>query len=455
MIDVGERKPARTSLSPDQDIGGSRAALSRNLTLATASEVRTRPLLRDESVSRSIPEASSSGPIGTMASQLIAPGNCSGPEMKVIALSACRTRGARVERELRRAAAAGIRSTRSSWHATPKPRDQHRQNDKTSPDLLWGRDSIFEIQQSPSPAGADGLGMSAIIGGLSIPKPPTWDAKATRSGAPALAAVQRLPPTSSSSKRAAELHPPLCRAGNRPSGVGVIAIRFHHSSSDNDPHVGGARRRKYPHLSIALAQSPAPSVGAADNASATAHMTKVIDQQKPDEWLASKFKGTDVLGVDGTKVGSVDDILFDRNGQVKALSLGSAEFLGDRFQGRRSRVQQLPSHPWQGRQRGSAEARNEQRRYRGKRISPLSPPRPAACHVRAGQHRHGAPPDGAAMTSGRIERPHDDLIVVVLADARTVFGRQLLATATRDDLHLLTALFRYDATVRKSRWGSV
>jgi sporulation protein YlmC with PRC-barrel domain len=81
-------------------------------------------------------------------------------------------------------------------------------------------------------------------------------------------------------------------------------------------------------LSIALAQSPAPSVGAADNASATAHMAKVIDQQKPDEWLASKFKGTDVLGVDGTKVGSVDDILFDRNGQIKAIVVGVGGFLG-------------------------------------------------------------------------------------------------------------------------------
>jgi sporulation protein YlmC with PRC-barrel domain len=81
-------------------------------------------------------------------------------------------------------------------------------------------------------------------------------------------------------------------------------------------------------LSVALAQSPAPSVGAADNANATTHSAKVIDQQKPDEWLASKFKGTDVLGADGTKVGSVDDILFDRNGQIKAIVVGVGGFLG-------------------------------------------------------------------------------------------------------------------------------
>ncbi|MBV8509836.1 MAG: PRC-barrel domain-containing protein [Xanthobacteraceae bacterium] len=79
-------------------------------------------------------------------------------------------------------------------------------------------------------------------------------------------------------------------------------------------------------LSVALAQSPASSVGDADNP--TAHAAKVIDQQKPDEWLASKFKGTDVLGADGTKVGSVDDILFDRAGQIKAIVVGVGGFLG-------------------------------------------------------------------------------------------------------------------------------
>jgi len=80
-------------------------------------------------------------------------------------------------------------------------------------------------------------------------------------------------------------------------------------------------------LSLALAQSPAPSAGT-DNASATAHTAKVIDQQKPDEWVASRFKGTDVLGADGTKVGSVNDILFDHNGQIKAIVVGVGGFLG-------------------------------------------------------------------------------------------------------------------------------
>ena len=40
--------------------------------------------------------------------------------------------------------------------------------------------------------------------------------------------------------------------------------------------------------------------------------------QKPDQWLASNFKGTDVLGPDDKKIGDVTDILFDKNGKIEA-----------------------------------------------------------------------------------------------------------------------------------------
>jgi sporulation protein YlmC with PRC-barrel domain len=56
--------------------------------------------------------------------------------------------------------------------------------------------------------------------------------------------------------------------------------------------------------------------------------SKIVDAQKPDEWLASKFRGTEVLGTDGTKVGSVSDVLFDRNGTIKAVVIGVGGFLG-------------------------------------------------------------------------------------------------------------------------------
>jgi sporulation protein YlmC with PRC-barrel domain len=53
-----------------------------------------------------------------------------------------------------------------------------------------------------------------------------------------------------------------------------------------------------------------------------------ITAQKPDEWLATRLRGTSVLGSDGVKIGSVDDILIDRSGSIKALVIGVGGFLG-------------------------------------------------------------------------------------------------------------------------------
>jgi sporulation protein YlmC with PRC-barrel domain len=81
-------------------------------------------------------------------------------------------------------------------------------------------------------------------------------------------------------------------------------------------------------LSMAMAQSPMPPAPADTAASMTADSASVIAAQKPDEWLATKFRGTSVLGSDGAKIGSVDDILFERNGSIKALVIGVGGFLG-------------------------------------------------------------------------------------------------------------------------------
>ena len=84
-------------------------------------------------------------------------------------------------------------------------------------------------------------------------------------------------------------------------------------------------------LSMAMAQSPTPPAGAdqaAPKASMSTDSGSVIAAQKPDEWLATRFRGTSVMGTDGTKIGSVDDILFERNGSIKALVIGVGGFLG-------------------------------------------------------------------------------------------------------------------------------
>jgi sporulation protein YlmC with PRC-barrel domain len=44
--------------------------------------------------------------------------------------------------------------------------------------------------------------------------------------------------------------------------------------------------------------------------------------------LASKFKGTDVIGSDDKKIGDVSDILFDKDGKIEAYIVGVGGFLG-------------------------------------------------------------------------------------------------------------------------------
>ncbi len=93
-------------------------------------------------------------------------------------------------------------------------------------------------------------------------------------------------------------------------------------------------------VSMALAQapgnpptSPSPPAmsqdsGKSDKAGPPSGASRLIAAQRADEWLASKFKGTDVIGLDGTKIGSVDDLLFDRSGTIKAIVVGVGGFLG-------------------------------------------------------------------------------------------------------------------------------
>jgi sporulation protein YlmC with PRC-barrel domain len=85
-------------------------------------------------------------------------------------------------------------------------------------------------------------------------------------------------------------------------------------------------------LTVALAQSPTgapPAPSAAPTASSEmGSAANTITAQKPDEWLATRLRGTSVLGSDGVKIGSVDDILIDRSGSIKALVIGVGGFLG-------------------------------------------------------------------------------------------------------------------------------
>jgi hypothetical protein len=77
------------------------------------------------------------------------------------------------------------------------------------------------------------------------------------------------------------------------------------------------------------ASSPSSSSSASDTSSkGSASSASIISTQKPDQWLASKFKGTDVLGPDNAKVGDVSDILFTKDGKIDAYLVSVGGFLG-------------------------------------------------------------------------------------------------------------------------------
>jgi sporulation protein YlmC with PRC-barrel domain len=80
-------------------------------------------------------------------------------------------------------------------------------------------------------------------------------------------------------------------------------------------------------VSGALAQASPPANPPAAKDEATSS-PKFIQAQSAEQWVFSKFKGTDVLGPDNSKVGSVTDLLFDRHGKIEGLIVGVGGFLG-------------------------------------------------------------------------------------------------------------------------------
>lgn len=77
------------------------------------------------------------------------------------------------------------------------------------------------------------------------------------------------------------------------------------------------------------ASAPAPkSDQTAAKPAAAGGKAEFVSAQKPDQWLASKFKGTDVVGTDDKKIGDVTDILFDKTGKIEAFVISVGGFLG-------------------------------------------------------------------------------------------------------------------------------
>jgi len=76
----------------------------------------------------------------------------------------------------------------------------------------------------------------------------------------------------------------------------------------------------------AFAQAPAPAPST--EGVATLGEKHFVTEQKADQFLASKFKGTDVMGTNNEKIGDVSDILFDKDGKILAYVISVGGFLG-------------------------------------------------------------------------------------------------------------------------------
>jgi sporulation protein YlmC with PRC-barrel domain len=74
--------------------------------------------------------------------------------------------------------------------------------------------------------------------------------------------------------------------------------------------------------------APAGSSVTAPGASTEASKPVIVTEQQPNQLLASSFTGTDVVGADGKKIGDVNDVLFERDGSIKAYVIGVGGFLG-------------------------------------------------------------------------------------------------------------------------------
>ena len=70
-----------------------------------------------------------------------------------------------------------------------------------------------------------------------------------------------------------------------------------------------------------------PSHGAAATMPATG-TPRFFTAMDADQWRASKFAGVDIYGVNNEKIGDVDDVILDRQGNIDAVVIGVGGFLG-------------------------------------------------------------------------------------------------------------------------------
>lgn len=81
-------------------------------------------------------------------------------------------------------------------------------------------------------------------------------------------------------------------------------------------------------MATALMMGPAFAQSSAPAQNASANAGKFVTQQTPNHWRASKLVGVVVYGTNNERIGDINEVLIDRNGDAEAVVIGVGGFLG-------------------------------------------------------------------------------------------------------------------------------
>jgi sporulation protein YlmC with PRC-barrel domain len=74
--------------------------------------------------------------------------------------------------------------------------------------------------------------------------------------------------------------------------------------------------------------APSPAQSAAADTKADKKQAGFVQNQDSSEWRSSKLVGTSVYGPDDKSIGTIDDLIVDEKGAIKAAVIGVGGFLG-------------------------------------------------------------------------------------------------------------------------------
>jgi PRC-barrel domain len=147
-----------------------------------------------------------------------------------------------------------------------------------------------------------------------------------------------------------------------------------------------------------------PASEAKSAPASTTDQPQFVMSQKPDQWLASNFKGTDVIGPDNKSIGDISDILFDKSGKIEAYVVSVGGFLGV---GAKEVAIAPASFTVVPGAKGGADklqlSTNEKELKQAENFKPYEPPRPPTTTGSAAGGLHS--PLGGGMAGGKHPSP--------------------------------------------------